>query len=153
MFHIIDDQPALARVYSNLLSKIGFDSMVFTSPREYLDYAESAQFTMPTATFTNIEMPGMNGYEMMERIHHIRPGLRFVVATGIPEMIDHPYKTKACMYLRKPFHIDALKNTTSRLEACVARGPSDELGCEDCDSRKFFALPRWNCPHMEMLEA
>lgn len=147
MFHVVDDDAAVRETYADLLMALGYQVKVFATPRSYLDFVRSPEFVMPLATITNVGMPGMNGYEMMQEVHAFQPMLKFVVATGSPPLIDHAYKSKACMYLNKPFHIDTLKSITDKLSRCIAHGASREIGCAGCDHRDRFHLDDWSCPH------
>jgi len=148
MFHIVDDQPYLSDMLGQLLGSLGYAVETFTCPQAYLDYAASEEFTMPFGTITDIDMPIMNGYEMMRRLHHIHPSLKFVVVTGEP-YIEHEYKSKACMYLSKPFRMYMLSAITQHLSDCLTHGPLKEKHCSDCDNRADFNLPSWICPAEE----
>ena len=52
---------------------------------------------------SEVNMPGMSGYELAERATHIRPGLRVVLLSGAE---THPH---GLPFIRKPFVQDDLK--------------------------------------------
>ena len=148
MFHIIDDQKHIAEMIGSLMHSLGYQASVFTSPEAYLEYVASPDFKLPKGTITDVDMPNINGYEMMMRASSLRSGLRFTVVTSEPK-IDHEFKPKACMYLTKPFRLAHLKSVTDRMTSC-AKGVvhTDDDSCTRCDNRNAFAISGWECPHL-----
>ena len=147
MFHVIDDQKYIAEMIGRLMGSLGYESSVFTSPEAYLEYVESPDFKQPKGTITDIDMPNINGYEMMMRASRLRSNLRFTVMTGEP-YIEHEFKHKACMYLTKPFRLPRLRLMAERMSVCaqgvVAAGDDS---CTRCDNRMVFGISGWECPH------
>ena len=147
MFHVVDDQPGLATLICEILGAMGHKAMPFTCPQQYIDYVASDDFTMPLGTITDVDMPIMNGYEMMERIHRIRPEIKFVILSG-EGSIDHAYKAMACMYFTKPKTAKVYATIFEKLLRCLEDGSSEEIGCVACDDREHFGLKSWSCPHL-----
>jgi len=145
MFHIIDDQPYLCELLADIMETVGCEVKAFTSPQDYLNYVDSDLFIKPIATLTDVDMPVINGYEMMESILKTRPDMRFVVISGEPG-IRHEYKHLACMYLLKPFHPDIIETIVKKLKACALYGPDKEIDCISCGDREAFVGSRWSCP-------
>ena len=147
MFHVVDDQPGLAKLICELLNALGHKAMPFTSPQQYIDYVASDDFSMPLGTITDVDMPIMNGYEMMEQIHRIHPEMRFVILSG-EGSIDHGYKSMACMYFTKPKNAKVYITIFEKLLRCSDSGPANEIGCAYCDDRGNYDLENWSCPHL-----
>ncbi len=147
MLHVVDDQPGLAELICEILEAMGHKAVPFTSPQQYIDYVISDDFVMPLGTITDVDMPVMNGYEMMDRVHRIYPEIRFVIFSA-EGSIDHLYKTMACMYFTKPKSAKVYTTIFEKLLCCLEKGSSEEIGCVSCDDRKSFGLKSWSCPHL-----
>ena len=66
---------------------------------------------------TDVVMPGMNGYELAERIHQVEPRLPVICATGYANLVKDPRDCNAL--LRKPYHIATIEKTLkSVLNVC-----------------------------------
>lgn len=146
MFHIVENHPYLSDVLGRVMISLGYQVKVFTSSQDYLQYTQSDEFVMPIGVITEIDMPVLNGYEMMQAAHQMHPSLKFVAATSDP-FIDHAYKSKACLYIWKPIDPDILACMAKRLSECRTHGPSADIGCVNCDDRDAFCLVNWLCPH------
>lgn len=145
LFHIIDDQPFIHEFVAAVLEDIGYGSLSFSSPEEYLEHLGTPSFTKPLAVITDISMPGMTGYEMIERISLQIPDMRFVVMTGNPSA-PPGIKKAVCMYLTKPFTPTRLAEVISRILHCESSAPSCAHGCGNTGDRSAFDLPDWQCP-------
>jgi len=107
MFHIIDDEKFLCDIISDIIASLGYHSQTFICPSEYIDYTEQAEYTPPVAIISDIKMPNMNGFEMMDKVLKNKPNIKFVMMSGyIPEENETPYKP--CHFLSKPFDISKL---------------------------------------------
>jgi len=149
MFHVVDDEDYVREIVTAMIKAQGHTSMAFGSPDEYISFAKSIDFIDPVAVFTDVKMPGMTGYKMMNCISELKPGLKFVVMT--PELeIESAYAMKACMYLRKPFKMDTLTKIVDTLIRCHISSPSDDHGCAQVNSRERISLGTWRCPHRSM---
>ena len=120
-FIIIDDDDgnnllsklAIQRVYDNI------ELMVFTEPAEGIEYIEKmySRKQLPTTLFLDINMPGINGWDIMGRLEKIRPPLGTNFITYIlSSSADRNDKERASSnklikgYIEKP-----LRNTISNL--------------------------------------
>ncbi|MES0371685.1 MAG: response regulator [Mariprofundaceae bacterium] len=145
MFHVIDDQPHIHEFVSSVLDSIGYESICFSCPAEYLSYLSSPEFQKPLAVITDITMPIMNGYGLINQISELNPNLKFVVMTGEPH-IHSPYKHKACMYLSKPFKPEKLMQIVHTIVLCESSAPSCEHECGEVADKKDFSITNWRCP-------
>ncbi len=145
MFHIIEDQPYIYEFISELLNGIGYETACFSCPEAYINYVRTPEFKRPLAIITDINMPTMNGYKMIDQISRLVPKLRFVVMTGEPH-IHSEHKAKACMYLRKPFKVEALIEIIDAILRCESSSPSCMHGCKAIADRSHFEIYAWECP-------
>lgn len=145
MFHIIDDQPYIHEFVSAVLDSIGYETVCFSCPADYLNYVRQPEFKKPLAVVTDITMPIMDGYKLIDLISKLVPDLKFVVMTGEPH-IQSSHKHKACMYLSKPFRVEKLIQVIHAITHCESSAPSCDHGCVDIADRKTFSVNNWKCP-------
>jgi len=146
MFHVVDDTDFICEVVTAMLKHLGHDTMSFSCPKDYISLVNSPDFITPVAVFTDVEMPEMNGYEMMNAVSKLKPDLKFVVMTGEPK-IRSEHVNMACMYLSKPFKSKDFIRVVDNLLRCDIHAPSDEYGCAGIDNREIFPITNWSCPH------
>jgi len=108
-FHIIDDQPFICLFISEVLSDLGHETEVFTSPERYLEYLESPHYSAPAALFSDITMPVMNGYQLLDRVLSQHPKSQFVIMSGSDE-IESEYRKSCSAFLRKPFNLSDIED-------------------------------------------
>jgi len=145
MFHIIDDQPYIHDFVSVVIRDLGHETVCFSCPEKYLNYLREPEFKEPLAVITDITMPTMDGYTLINQISELHSDLRFVVMTGEPH-IQSFYKHKACMYLSKPFRAEKLIQIIHNIIHCESSAPSCSHGCGDIADRKAFSVSNWKCP-------
>jgi len=146
MFHIIDDEEFVREVIVEFLEVDGHKVISFGSPTEYIKFINGTDFQKPIAVFTDVNMPEMNGYLLINEVSKLVSGMKFVVMTGEAE-IRSEHANKACMFLTKPFVIDNVRKVVGRLIRCHASSPADEQGCASVDNREVFPIENWSCPH------
>ncbi len=146
MFHIVDDHSCIGEMLSELLEDLGHASLVFSCPQEYIHYVNSSDYKAPIATFTDISMPGMTGYDMIGILSKKNPAKKFIVMTSEPE-IEHRHKGRGCIYLVKPFNFERLYEAVNTLTRCSRSGPGEGFRCETLGDHPCFAIDEWKCPH------
>jgi len=105
---VVDDEPANLGVIEDTLED-DFDVYCVTSGEECLDKISEV---MPDLILMDILMPGLNGYDVCERLkknektRHIP--VIFVSALGDVESRLKAYNLKAFDYITKPFNLDEL---------------------------------------------
>lgn len=81
--------------------------------QEAIQLAISCQ---PDVVFMDAEMPVMNGIEAAKRILEISPKTIFIFATAHEEYMPEAFELYAFDYLLKPFKIERIKQTLSRIK-------------------------------------
>jgi len=107
-FHVIDDEDQIAKTIVSMLRLLGHDAEAFTSPKKYLQYMKKGEYESPSAIMTDIEMPEMNGFEMIDTILMENPQQKYVFITGSQDL-DHPLIDTSTMFLCKPISIKMLE--------------------------------------------
>jgi len=113
-FHVIDDDKQVSDVIVSMLDALGFSSWAFNSPHQYIAYAKSNEFKAPVAIMTDVSMPEMNGYKMIDLLKEIHPEQKFVVITASADSRDSDMK-QAGMFLSKPVRMETLEKTATSL--------------------------------------
>jgi two-component system cell cycle response regulator CpdR len=100
---VVDDEPLVLEVTASMLEDLG---CVVTTASSGADAMRTlADDPSITILITDINMPGMSGYELAERAATSRPGLRVLLLSG-REPGGHGYPM-----IRKPFKQDDLRRT------------------------------------------
>ena len=144
--HIIDDDAFVGDLHSNIAKSVGFSAKTFSCPDTYLKYMTSSEYSPPLlAILTDMEMPEMSGYELMEKVRGINPDQRFVVITGAPSIV--PGIERACFYLEKPTSVRKLRMVFEALSKCIEVGFRPECMGTIFDDRSKFCVNGSRCPH------
>ena len=81
---IVDDDPALGGFMTRVLSELGgFEVAHELDPGDALRRVETEQWDL---LITDIELPGMSGLELLERVRELVPDLPVAVITGHPSV-------------------------------------------------------------------
>lgn len=109
---IVDDEESVRRALERLLRSVGMTARVFATGTEFLAEYERL---MPDCLVLDLHMPGMSGFEIMNRLQGRLP---VVVITGqdSPENEMRAVGAGAGAYLSKPVQdhhlIDAIHSVT-----------------------------------------
>jgi len=99
---IVDDDEDVREATKSLVRSLGYNALTFCSAEEFLG---SAHVTATACLIADVQMPGMSGIELQERL--IADGSRipviFVTAFPQEKLQGHVIKRGAIGYLRKPF--------------------------------------------------
>jgi DNA-binding NtrC family response regulator len=104
---VIDDEPTLRQVISEMLMQFGWSVATASNPDEALAMIEAEQYHM---AFVDHHLGSTEGLELIERIQKIDPELPCVLMTGDLN-IDatvHALRKGAAGFLRKPFRVESL---------------------------------------------
>jgi CheY-like chemotaxis protein len=78
---VIDDEPPVCLVVRGLLNKLGHSVEIAGGGAEALEKFQQQPFDL---VFTDLGMPGMNGYEVAERLRQMAPRTTIILLTGWP---------------------------------------------------------------------
>lgn len=144
-FHVIDDEEHVSETIVAMLDAHGFSSKKFNCPLQYIKHSKSDDFISPIAVMTDITMPGMNGYEMIDELRKIHPDQKFVVISASSN-VRHPAMREVGMFLTKPVRMETLRKAASSLVQCHENGASNGAQCQEINEHARF-LHNWTCPH------
>jgi FixJ family two-component response regulator len=99
---VVDDDPGVLRSLEYLLESADYSALLYASGSELLD---SGRLQQIDCLISDMEMPGMNGYELLRRVRAARPDLPAIFITGYPETLSRLSATGITRYrcFSKPF--------------------------------------------------
>ena len=113
LIHVIDDEPIIHDVLSQLLTSEGYDIEISSSGEEALEKFEVRTFDL---VLLDLLMPGMNGIEILKAAKKIDPQALIIILTAYAsvESAIEAMKIGAFDYIQKPFKHEELLLTIAR---------------------------------------
>jgi CheY-like chemotaxis protein len=130
---IVDDDSDIHQFLTVALKSVDCHVETASDGREGLTKIESAAWDL---VITDVIMPVMNGIEMLERVHRLRPALPVVVMTvdSTADRIITAIREHAFSWLQKPFTLQAIRELVDTALF--------DLRLDD-DIEILSATPRW----------
>ena len=125
---IVDDDESVCRAIKRLLRSLGLEAQTFTSGREFLDLIEATPSFQPDCVVLDVQMPGLNGLEVLERLAKSAGWLPviFITAHDVVGVRERALAAGAVALLRKPFNDELLISTVrAALQWHMAEKPQD----------------------------
>jgi len=99
---VVDDDDALRRSVARLLLAHHFRVDTVDSAESALEYLAAND---PDVVLCDLQMPGMDGLELLRRLRETRPGISFVMMTGFADVsvAVEAMRSGAANFLTKPF--------------------------------------------------
>ncbi|HEY1939851.1 MAG TPA: response regulator [Candidatus Angelobacter sp.] len=99
---VVDDEPAITRALSRLITTFGFQCMTFSSAQEFLQ-AELPD--APGCLVLDVFLPGLTGLELQQKLAETKLDLPIIFMTAQPEVAIsvQAMKAGAIEFLSKPF--------------------------------------------------
>jgi two-component system, LuxR family, response regulator FixJ len=114
--HIVDDDPAVRRALGRLLHSIGITTVMYETAHAVLSAAEKLS---SGCMLLDVQMPGMDGLELLARLNALGVSLPVIVVTGHGDVRTavRAMKAGAVDFIEKPFDEDLLLRA---IDAAVA---------------------------------
>ena len=106
---VIDDDRSIRWVLEKALRKAKWRIQTFEDGEQALEALSKLQDdALPAAVITDVRMPGIDGFELLQRLHARDPELPVIVMTAHSDLDSavSAYQSGAFEYLPKPFDID-----------------------------------------------
>jgi two-component system nitrogen regulation response regulator GlnG len=150
---IVDDDKSIRWVVEKALQKAKMQTMTFANAKELLN---ALQHEVPDALLTDIRMPGMDGFELLDRVQKNYPGLPVIIMTAHSDLESavSAFHGGAFEYLPKPFDINEVVELTHRActhsrrqqesqkEASALESPPEIIGAAPAMQEVFRAIGR-----------
>ena len=112
---IIDDERSVRSGLSNLLQSEGYSTEAFDSAEVFLSHPTA--LTDVGVVIADIRLRGMNGIEMLEKLHQIAsapPPVIYISGHADDNMQRYAIQLGAVAFLPKPINVDVLLAHISR---------------------------------------
>jgi DNA-binding NtrC family response regulator len=124
---VVDDEPKMAEAIASALERSGHECVVFTNGEEALSEVLARA---PDVVVTDWRMEGLDGLELLRKIHAARPATPVILVTAygdVPSAVA-AMRAGAFDYVTKPFDNDELRSLVERaLEIRRLRDENREL--------------------------
>ena len=106
---IVEDDPTLLEMGMMMLQHLGYTVLSAATPQEALRIAEAEGLEIHLV-LTDVVMPEMNGRELSERLHSLRPAARYLFMSGYTaDVIAHQgVLDRGLNFIQKPFSLKDL---------------------------------------------
>ncbi len=135
---VVDDDRSIRWVLEKALQQAGIDSFCFENGEDVLRKISTEQ---PDALITDIRMPGIDGFELLEQVQGQYPNLPVIVMTAHSDLDSAvaSFQGGAFEYLPKPFDVDEAVAVTRRaLAASQEQKHSSQAVMEDESSQEII---------------
>lgn len=138
---IVDDDPDIRRILTLALSD---DSPYLVTAVSSAEAALLHIARQPVdLLFTDIQMPGMNGLDLVRRVHELDPNTAVVIFTISPEDLtpDRAEELKVDCLLAKPVEPDRIRLTVDMLLDPIRQLPRPSQRVERIDEKLILPVP------------
>lgn len=110
---IVDDDESVCRAVRRLLRSLGMDAETFSSGQQFLDLLDALPSFRPDCLILDVQMPGMNGLEVQQRLARRGNKIAVIFITAHDELgvREKALGAGAVAFLRKPFDDELLIKT------------------------------------------
>lgn len=106
---LVDDSPMMLMSIEKLLSSMGFDIFIYQEPQKAIEMAE---IVMPDLVILDINMPGINGFDVCKQLKSISSisdiAIIFISGVSTQEYIIKAFESGAVDFITKPFLFEDL---------------------------------------------
>src|ERR1700733_9528292 len=111
---VVDDEAAIRAIARRALEQAGYQVLEAGNGRAAIDLL--AQGPVVDLLIADLNMPGLGGYEMVQRIRTTRPDLKVLYVSGhISRLMDARPLWEVKAFLNKPFTNESLREAVSLL--------------------------------------
>ncbi|GBR24130.1 response regulator [Gluconobacter japonicus] len=115
---IVDDSRTIRKLLSDTLEAVGH---TVCQAKDGIDALEKLEKFSPETIITDLNMPRMNGIELVKKLRHINKTkflpILFLTTEGSSEMKEKGRQAGATGWLVKPFDKNSLLNTIERVSS------------------------------------
>ncbi|GAB5520208.1 MAG: LytTR family transcriptional regulator DNA-binding domain-containing protein [Rhodothermales bacterium] len=120
---LVDDERLARERFRTLLDRSRFSYEIVGEAESGKKAIPLIYETRPDLVFLDIQMPGLDGFEVLDLLAPPRPHVVFV--TAYDEYALRAFDVHALDYLTKPVKLDRLERSLDRIQALLAQQQSD----------------------------
>ncbi|MFH1690016.1 MAG: response regulator [Candidatus Eisenbacteria bacterium] len=107
---VVDDDPAVLRLISRVVERLGYRAQGAIGGRGALELVSRS---VPDLILLDMAMPGMNGADFLDELRPAHPDLPVVIVTGYPDssLVHRAAQHAPVMLLTKPLDLAQLERT------------------------------------------
>lgn len=138
---IVEDDRELREALSTTLEIAGYHCVTADSAESAIPILEKRAVEL---VVSDVNMPGMNGHELLEYIHRQFPGIPAMLITAYGQISDavSAMQSGAVDYIVKPFEPSVLIESVKRVLGSISSTKEGQPVAEDPFSRQLFQLAR-----------
>jgi DNA-binding NtrC family response regulator len=104
----VDDDPVTGRVMKRQCGNVGYQCNIYQSARDGFEYFKTEGADL---IITDLRMPEMNGFELLNAVRDVDPEIPVLVMTGYSSVENavEAMKAGATDFIKKPFDFEELK--------------------------------------------
>ncbi|MBL4760483.1 MAG: response regulator [Mariprofundaceae bacterium] len=113
--HIIEDDHFLLDSLMIFLNDKGYAAQGFISAETYIDYMNGTSFNLPELIISDVNLPGICGLQLANKVRQRYLGIRYILMTGNTEQLkrQHLLTLNIEQVLAKPFKFEAFEQALS----------------------------------------
>ncbi len=111
---VVDDDPMILRLLTRVLGVMKIEVQTFSDPSDALNMFKKSPVPL---VLTDLDMPGMDGIELMIKMKAFSPSSKIIIITGYGDEVQEQKAIAhgVAEFMQKPIEITALKTLVSSL--------------------------------------
>jgi DNA-binding NtrC family response regulator len=136
---VVDDEPKIGNLFSNVLEKDGYDVNAFVSPKSLLEALDEASED-PDVVVADMIMPEMDGVELMENLQErgLNAPIIIMTAHSSVQTAVEAMRQGAFHYLEKPVNLEEMRALLEK--AIELYGAQQELKQIKTEKQKEYPI-------------
>jgi FixJ family two-component response regulator len=123
---VVDDDESVGRSTRRLLRSVGIDAEAFLSGVEFLQLLASMPSYHPSWVVLDVQMPGLSGLEVQQRLAHTQLPVIFITAHDDVSVREKALAAGGFAFLRKPFNDEIF---IKAVRAAMQLRPQERKNC------------------------
>lgn len=108
---LVDDEESIHLLYKEEFEEEGYEVASALSGEEALRLFETFE---PDLVILDINMPGMDGIEVLGQMKHKKPNVKVILCSAYPEYKQNLASWASDEYIVKSFNLDELKSAVKK---------------------------------------